>query len=82
MKILQFLNQNSYVVLAFLLVSAVSAALGSQNLLFAIPGVAVLVAFLFLIYSRRVVVKQPITAQTPAQAAAGKPTLIEFYSDL
>ena len=82
MKVLQFLNHNSYVILAFLLIFAVSAALGSQNLLFAIPGIAVLAAFLFLIYSKRAVVEQTITAQTPAQAADGKPTLIEFYSDL
>ena len=82
MKVLQFFNQHSYLVLAGTMLFAVSIIMLGGG--FTAMGVVVTALLAFALYSFRreaVVGKQSITASTPSEVAAGKPTLVEFYSD-
>ncbi len=82
MKILQFFNQHSYLVLAGMMLFAVSMIMLGGGI--TTMGVVVTALLVFALYSFRreaVVGKQAITASTPSKVAAGKPTLVEFYSD-
>ena len=82
LKILQFLNRNSYLVLASLLLLVVGAvSYGNSGIFLTIVVLAVFALLLYLFFHRRAVDEKPAVAQTLALAADGKPTLIEFYSD-
>ena len=82
MKILQFFNQHSFSVLAGTMIFAVGMIMLGNGL--TMIGIVVTAVLVFALYSFRreaVVGKQVMTAETPSQVAAGKPTLVEFYSD-